>query len=179
MPQISPSSTNNTPMRRQSMRVTMSQRATIFMLAAAASWPAAAAPGHRSIFPPFLTVDMFIAEFRGTPHPSVSGSGSPYVHHHEQGYLAGVVDLSQGQAWCLPVGIEPAKADELVVADLAKMAPMLAQRPAKSLPPKTQGRGRGRQGAGRERLDRGPGGLVPGTLRRVLRRQSLEGLCPR
>lgn len=112
----------------------MPYRAVIFMLAAA-SWHAATAAEHRSTFPPYLTLDMFIAEFRGTPHPSVPGSGSPYVRHHAQGYLAGVVDISQGETWCLPTGVEPAKADDLVVADVAKLMPTLAKRPADSLPP--------------------------------------------
>lgn len=86
-------------------------------------WPGDAAPKQHNKFPPFLTVDMFVAEYGGTPHPSVSGSGSSYVLHHAQGYLAGVADVSQSHTWCLPEGMGPAEAAEVVVMELAGTLP--------------------------------------------------------
>lgn len=113
----------------------MKARTAFVMLAMAACCHAGAAPKHRNIFPPYLTVDMFVAEYRGTPHPSVPGSGSPYVLHHAQGYLAGVADVSQSRTWCLPPDVAAEKADDLVVSELTKMLPELAKRPSGSLPP--------------------------------------------
>lgn len=98
-------------------------------------WPGDAAPKQHSNFPPFLTVDMFVAEYRGTPHPSVSGSGSSYVLHHAQGYLAGVADVSQSQTWCLPPGLGTSEAAEVVVLELAKTLPNHAKRSHRSRSP--------------------------------------------
>jgi hypothetical protein len=113
----------------------MKARAAFLTLALAACWHAGAAPKHRNIFPPYLTVDMFVAEYRGTPHPSVPGSGSTYVLHHAQGYLAGVADVSQSRTWCLPPNLATDQANDLVVLELAKMLPALAKRPRGAPPP--------------------------------------------
>ncbi len=113
----------------------MKYRATLLLLILGAYGQVAAAPKYSNTFPPYLTVDMFVAEYRGLPHPSVPGSGSPYVRHHAQGYLAGVADVSQGRTWCLPSDMGAGKAGELAVAELAKMSPKPAERRPDALPP--------------------------------------------
>src|SRR5881392_807415 len=109
--------------------------ASLILVVAAASLHAMAAPKHRDVFPPNLTVDEFIEQFYGKPNPSIPNSGTPYVIRYAQGYLAGVADLSEGLSWCAPSGLMPAEVDEFVVSELAKLVPALAKRPRGSLPP--------------------------------------------
>ena len=111
-----------------------------FMLVAACL-PATAAPLAKHRLPPHLTADEFVSQYRGQP----GTPGWEVDQRYAQGYLAGVVDVSQGRVWwldvaegrstwCVPRGADPAKADEQVVAGLAQLLPKLAKRPHGSLP---------------------------------------------
>jgi hypothetical protein len=84
--------------------------AVIFMLAVATcAYPAGVTR------PPHMTGDQFIAELRGGP--SVQRLfDKPYA----LGYLAGVVDATQGRTWCVPLRLKPDEADDQVLDELAK-----------------------------------------------------------
>lgn len=90
----------------------------------------AADPRHRHVLPPHLTVDEFVAKYRGL----LDVPGWQVDQRYAQGYLAGVADVSQGRSWCMPLGFEPGKADDQVVGDVAKLVPELVQRPRGKLP---------------------------------------------
>ena len=109
-------------------------RATLLLLTTGAAGLAPAAPEHGNIFPPYLTVDMFVAEYRGLPHPSVPGAGSPYVLHHAQGYLAGVTDIGQGRSWCFPTGTKDARARDWALAELETKTSKITERGLNLLP---------------------------------------------
>lgn len=85
----------------------------------AMSYPQRATATQRDFFPPYLTAEIFIAEYRGTPHPAAPGAGSAYNAAHAAGYLAAVADLGHGRTWCLPSGTAPAEADSQVVTALS------------------------------------------------------------
>lgn len=110
----------------------MKFRATLLLLTIGASGQAPAAPEHRNIFPPYLTVDMFVAEYRGLPHPSVPGAGSSYVLHHAQGYLAGVTDVGQGRSWCFVT--KEANTGKWALGELEKNSQKITERHLDLLP---------------------------------------------
>lgn len=112
----------------------MKFRATLLLLIVGAAGQTPAAPKPVNIFPPYLTVDMFVAEYRGLPHPSVPGSGSAYVLHHAQGYLAGVADVGQGRSWCFPPGINEADVGKLALEAVEKTSAKPTDRRSNSLP---------------------------------------------
>lgn len=117
----------------------MKFRATLLLLTVGATGQAPAAPDHGSIFPPYLTVDMFVAEYGGLPHPSVPGSGSSYVLHHAQGYLAGVIDVGQNRSWCYPTGTMEANAGKWALGELEKKSSKVTERRL-NLPPSSAGK---------------------------------------
>lgn len=87
----------------------MKTQAAVLLLAAAACSHAAGVKR-----PPHLTGDQFVVQFRGGPDIHV------YDQRYAQGYLAGVVDATQGRTWCASERLTPAETDSEVVSELVK-----------------------------------------------------------
>lgn len=88
----------------------MKARAAILMLVMAAG---AHAAGIKR--PPHITGDQIIAELRGG-----TDAQRLFDKPYAQGYLAGVLDATQGRSWCMPPGLKPEVADDQVLEGLAK-----------------------------------------------------------
>jgi hypothetical protein len=114
----------------------MNVRAAILVLAVAVCSGAATAPKRRDIFPPYLTVEEFVVQYRGNADARKLGHnvGRSTDQRYARGYLDGVVDLSRGRSWCVPRGVELNEADEQVVSELAKMVPGLAKQALGAFP---------------------------------------------
>jgi hypothetical protein len=65
--------------------------------------------------PPHMTGDQFIAELRSGPNAQ-----RLFDQHYAQGYMAGVVDATQGRTWCAPSSLKPDAVDDQVLDELAK-----------------------------------------------------------
>jgi hypothetical protein len=64
--------------------------------------------------PPHMTGDQFIAELGGAPTVQ-----RLFDRHYAKGYMAGVVDATQGRTWCAPSGLKPDTMDDQVLDELA------------------------------------------------------------
>lgn len=101
------------------MKSTSKGRSLAFIVSVTACLNTQAVPQHRHIFPPYLTIEMFLAEYGGSPHPSVPGAGSQYVFQHAHGYLDGLKDVSHGRNWCVPRDRREDAADLEAIAGLS------------------------------------------------------------
>lgn len=77
--------------------------------------------GTALIFPAHLSSTEFIRQWRGAPGypaewpPQVQGEKA-----YAEGYLAAVVDLTQGSQWCSPARMEPGERDDRAITAVAK-----------------------------------------------------------
>lgn len=112
----------------------MKATAAVFVLVAAVCSQAASAPKQGNIFPPHLIVADFIPQYRGIHKADSFGSGTQYAQRYAVGYMAGVADVSQGDGWCTPNGLNPNEADDIVVAALEKRMSTQVAQPHGSFP---------------------------------------------
>ncbi|TFW28584.1 hypothetical protein E4O92_20900 [Massilia horti] len=81
----------------------------------------AAGAGKTILFPPQLSSTDFVRQWRGAPGfpadwpPRVQGDKA-----YAEGYLAAVVDLTQGTKWCSPAQMEPGERDDRVIYAVEK-----------------------------------------------------------
>jgi len=78
----------------------------------------AAGAAHTLQFPPHLSDAQFLKQWRGTGN--VQSQLVIEQQRYAQGYLDGVVDLTQGKGWCSPGDMEPGERDDRVTTALSK-----------------------------------------------------------
>jgi hypothetical protein len=97
----------------------MRYRTLIFGLLVVGGYAAGA--GTTILFPPHLSSTDFVRQWRGAPGfpaqwpPKVQGDQA-----YAEGYLAAVVDLTQGSKWCSPARMEPGERDDRVITAVEK-----------------------------------------------------------
>ena len=117
----------------------MARVGTGFILLASGFQAMAAGPVlHR--LPPNLTVEEFVAKYRSQNNIPGGEVNRRFAH----GYLAGVVDASQGTVWwldvaegptwCMPRDVDPTEVDEEIVNELARSVQDAGKRPPGSFP---------------------------------------------
>lgn len=73
-------------------------------------------------FPPHLSGADFVRWWRGGPElPAEQPARMQREQVYADGYLAAVVDLTQGKDWCSPAGMEPGERDDRVISALEQM----------------------------------------------------------
>lgn len=73
------------------------------------------------IFPARLTGEEFVRRWRGAPGlPSEWSVRTQQEQVYAQGYLDAIVDLTQGQRWCSPAGMQSGERDDRVIEMLKK-----------------------------------------------------------
>jgi hypothetical protein len=96
-------------------------RTRLLLLVLIATCAYALAANHAVVFPAHLSGEEFVQRWRGAPGlPSEWPVRTQQEQVYAQGYLDAVVDLTQGQHWCSPAGMQPGERDDRVITMLKK-----------------------------------------------------------
>lgn len=100
----------------------------VLLLLAVGAGAYAAGARQRGVFPPRLSGAQLVVQLLGEPDIA-KASQSPtvlYAQRYAEGYVAGVVDATEGRNWCAPA-MKPGEIDDRVWAEVQR-------RPRASLP---------------------------------------------
>lgn len=93
----------------------------IFLLVLVAMCAYALGANHTVVFPAHLSGEEFVRRWRGASGlPSEWPVRTQQEQVYAQGYLDAIVDLTQGQHWCSPAGMQSGERDDRVITMLKK-----------------------------------------------------------
>lgn len=94
------------------------------LLCAVAVLACGAAASQHTGFPWHLSGNDFVTQVSGQQGTTKweQNAEAVYKQRYAEGYLAGVVDATQGRLWCAPPRMKPAEVDDRVWSEMRKRA---------------------------------------------------------